>query len=210
MKRTLFSLAGLVLFSCLFPSCAYLQTHKNIKEIGAEYDGYILEKPTSIYRQGDQWYISAQQCKMQKEYPILHDNIMFTQQNQQPRYVELHSSSGKKTVYVPLSEDTAYVLRQSNGYFTKDVLLQEIRSNADRIQEKLPRKSSHAVLAEIQGEQRELALDATRSPKTPGAGLSALSWIDRVVIDWPGTLVYNVCIPFMAPFFFFSDFLSDN
>lgn len=210
MKRTLFCLASLMLFSLFTPSCAYLQTHKNVKEIGAEYDGFILEKPSSIYRQGNQWYISAQQCKMQKEYPILHDNIMFTQQNQEPQYYELHSSGNKKTVYIPISGDTAHVLQQSDGYFTKNVLLQEISSNVDHARAELTGKSAYAVRAEIEGEQRTLSLEATRTPKTPGVGLTALSWVDRIVIDWPGTLAYNVCIPFMAPFFFFSDFLSDN
>ena len=34
--------------------------------------------------------------------------------------------------------------------------------------------------------------------------------IDLIVIDVPGTLVYNVAIPFAAPFVFFYEFYHDK
>lgn len=212
MKRTMFCIAGLAMLALLLPSCAYLQTHKNIKEIGAEYEGYTLDPPTAVYRKGSQWYISVQQRKMQKRYPVLHDNIMFTDQNQEPRFEALQpaSTGDNKTVYVPVSSDTALVLQKSDGYFTQNVLLQELQHNISQCQVTLSDKSAHPVRATIQGGQSSFSLESTRTPQHPSTGLTVLSWVDRVVIDWPGTIAYNVCIPFMAPFFFFSDFLSDN
>lgn len=211
MNRTMFRKAVLLLLPLLLPSCAYLQTHKNIKEIGAVYDGFELDNTTTLYRQGNQWYMAVSKCKMTKEYPALHDNVMFTEQNQDPRFEELTGEEGnKQTVYVPVSSATAQVLQHNNGYFTKSVLLQELKDNISLARTTLPGKSAHSICAAVEGKQTSFTIDSSRSPQKPGAALTAVSWVDRVVIDWPGTLVYNVCIPFMAPFAFFSDFLSDD
>jgi hypothetical protein len=37
-----------------------------------------------------------------------------------------------------------------------------------------------------------------------------LAVVDKYTVDAVGTLGYNIAIPFMAPFVFFSEFLSED
>ena len=40
--------------------------------------------------------------------------------------------------------------------------------------------------------------------------MQILSTLDEVIIDWPGTILYNLAIPVMAPFVFFHEFLDEK
>ena len=61
----------------------------------------------------------------------------------------------------------------------------------------------------------EIAGNSTTWPQ-PGSSteapisIRALSMADRILIDWPGTLLYNISIPVMAPFVFFHEFLNEQ
>lgn len=190
----------------LLSSCAYVQTHKNIEEIGVHYEGELLDTESmELYEHAGKWYITAHKADFKLSYPIVHDSV-FRKNNSNPSF-DLISSEGRRTAYHPISSYAADILRKSDGYFQLNAIADEIKRTPGEWTESLPGATKHAIAAELAG-AKQFYIEDKRVPATTPIGSKILSKIDFVIVDIPATLVYNVAIPVMAPFVFFSEFLS--
>lgn len=198
--------AGLVAVMAFLSSCAYMQTHKNIEEIGRQHTGYHLAAPLKLYRAGGQYYLAAEQQQLRIHYPIVHDSI-FLNENNAPTYT---STGGKDTtVYFPISRGTGEVMQRQDDYVELETLKGELLDNAATCSATLPGAATECrIQAAVQGDSTTWI--TPEASTAPGIGTTILSTLDQVVIDWPGTVLYNAAIPFMAPFVFFHQFLTEE
>lgn len=201
---------AVILLSFLLPSCAYMQTHKNVEEWGCHYEGGQLQKgELALYAKDGQWYLSAPKARFEKHFPVIHDSV-FRKGNNEPRH-ELIAGSEGGMAYFPISAGTASVLQRADGYADLSLLATEIKSRQQEPLFRLPGASRHPIRAEIDATGKGYAnLVGKRTPETTPAINKALSTMDFIIVDIPGTLAYNVAIPFMAPFVFFHEFLSND
>lgn len=199
---------AVILSACLLSSCAYMQTHKNVEEWGCRYRGGELTKEQlGLYHGNGQWYLSAPAATFKKDYPIIHDSV-FRKGDNHPHHV-LVKGTEEGTAYFPISAGTALVLQRTDGYAQLSSLAEEIKSRQQEPVFQLPSAQRFPIRAEIDANGKEpVNLVGKRSPESTPLVNQALSKLDFVVIDIPGTLAYNVAIPFMAPFVFFREFIS--
>ncbi len=201
----------LAVCSLTLSSCAYMQTHKNVRERGCYYEGQLLPPPSqetlSLYRKGGEWYLAARKAQFHLKYPVVYDSVFRTDGNE-PRH-EILQGSEQGIVYHPISAGTAAVLQRADGYAELETLAEELRTTPGEWTSSLPGAVSYPVRAQIVGE-RAVTLLGKRHPEQTPLSNRILSQIDRVLIDFPGTIAYNVSIPFMAPFVFFREFSKDN
>ena len=186
-------------------SCAYMQTHKNIKEQGRSFMGHKLDRPQQLYQSGGQYYVAASPAEYRLSHDIVHDNIFRKTNEPEMRLVEAEGS----VAYHPVSAGTAAVLLRPDGYADASTLAQEISEGQGQWRSTLPHAARHAVRAEFTGPE-SVAIITTPTPETPSLGWRALSWLDFVIVDIPGTVAYNVAVPVIAPFVFFNEFLSND
>ncbi len=191
----------------LLPSCAYMQTHKNVKELGRSYSGYKLDKPQQLFRSGNTWYVAATPAEYRLKHDAIHDNVFHkTHEPTMTLLAELSESPS----YHALSDDTATILLRSDGYADNATLGREVTTNPQAWRSSLPSGTTiHPVKASIAG---EASAAITHDPQPAELPLSyrLLSGLDFVFVDIPGTLLYNVAVPVILPFAFFHDFLSDS
>ena len=193
----------------LVPSCAYMQTHKNVEEMGKVYEGSLLEKSgMSLHSQGGQWYIGAPATKLSKRYPIIHDSVLLTDDNE-PTYTPVGSAQ-QQTYYFRISAGTAACLMRADGYANLADLATEIRNTQAQPLSALPGGSRHAILAQVHAPKGSVPLINEQKMPTASITSKTLSKLDLALVDVPGTIAYNVAIPFMAPFVFFNDFLNED
>ncbi len=195
----------LVLAALSLSSCAYMQTNKNIKEQGRSFKGHKLDRPQQLYKAGGQWYLAASPAEYRLSHDIVHDNIFRKTNEPEMRLLEAENA----TAYHPISATTAAVLLRPDGYADTSTLAQEIREGQGAWCDSLPHATAQAVRAEFTGPE-SVALTATPTPEIPSFGWRALSWLDFVIVDIPGTVAYNVAVPVIAPFVFFNEFLSND
>lgn len=195
-------LAGSVFLS----SCAYMQTHKNIEESFKEHTGYKLDTNPAIYKAGNDYYIAVQKQQIKIHYPAIYDSI-FLNHNNNPELKPFNDD--KTTVYRQISEGTAQVLQRSDGYADLTVLSDELQNNPHPWVHTLPSAArSLPIKARIDG--KPVIWTENGSTTEAPLGVRILSTADQVLIDWPGTVLYNVAIPIMAPFVFFHEFLNEQ
>lgn len=191
----------------LMTSCAYVQTHKNVEEIGAYYEGELLSTATSsLYKKGESWYISAQKAKFKLVYPTIHDSV-FRRSDYDPRYELIENSS--TTVYHSISQSAAEVLMNPKGYYELNALAEEITRSPGTWESSLDHAEQHAIQANIGG-QSSFSMKNQRVPAKKSLFTKAIGTADFVVVDIPLSVAYNVAIPVMAPFVFFYEFLCEE
>lgn len=210
MKKRLFSLLVLLSLS----SCAYVQTHENVQECFVQRAGDELVAPLKLGKVGSSWYLCTRSCVggVTKRYPVVHDEILLDGHNE-PQLEEGQGGVDKNAPTAwPISAGTATVLMREDGYATLETLADEmIRNRAGRL-ESLPRGMQfYPVKAQIVGAEKPAYL-LTNGDAEPELSLTqkAVVQADRVLVDWPLTAAYNCAIPFMAPFVFFRQFLSED
>ncbi len=212
MKRVLI-IAALLSF---VPSCAYMQTSKQVAEIGCIYPAKQLTfdncSTWNIYKHRGKWYISAKAIQLKKKYPTFKDTLLFVRNNE-PWYELSDDTTPSETLYYhTISEGTAKVLLMSDGYASIADLAKEIRDTPGEWVQVLPGAKAYGVKAQLEGisaTNNSYIID-TDSTYQRSLANKVLSTADCILVDVPGTVAYNVLIPFMAPFKFFSDFLSNN
>lgn len=190
-------------------SCAYLQTHKNVKEAFHKCEGYRVVEPLQLYSAGGAWYVAVQPETMRLHYPTLHDSI-FLETNTAPTYSTI--SSNGPLQYRRISGSTAKVLQRSDGYYTLNSLMEEINAMKAEALTALPAGASrHQIRAVVEAKPHDntVTMVSRKPDSTPVVG-QVLSAVDFVCIDLPGSVVYNVAIPVMAPFVFFYNFISED
>ena len=187
-------------------SCAYMQTHKNIEEAGREHTGYRLQSPLKLYKAGGQYYLEAELQQLRVHYPVIHDTI-FLNKNNAPTFSS--TGQGNSTVYFPLSAGTGEVMQRQDGFVELETLKGELLGSSADCFTSLPDKAQECrVRALVQGDTTTWL--NTGASTRPNAAATILGAVDRVVIDWPGTVLYNAAIPVMAPFVFFYQFLTEE
>lgn len=192
--------------AALLPSCAYMQTNKSVEELGRRYKGTELKNTSmSLHRQGADWYIGSPLGTYEKSYPIIHDSILFKSNNAPSYTLDVAEAS---TVYYPISAGTAACLQRNDGYAETYALADEIKRRNGQSLSELPKGTCIPIKASVvDSKQAATIISADDSDEVPVIN-QLLSGITFCAIDIPGTLVYNVAIPFMAPFVFFSEFFS--
>ena len=190
-------------------SCAYLQTHKNVKEAFHTCEGYRIVQPLQLYSAGSNWYIAVQPETMRKHYPTLHDTI-FLNTDTAPDYRTISNNAPGN--YKRISSSTAKVLLRHDGYYTFNSLMEEMNSLQDKPLAALPagakRHEIHAMVETHANDNRATAL--SRTPESTPAVGQVIAAVDFVCIDIPGSVAYNVAIPVMAPFVFFHNFITEE
>ncbi len=206
MKRLNIAIAALAL---LCPSCSYMQSHKNVEEMGRVYEGSRLEKNgIALYSAGGNWYLAAPAAKFRKSYPLFHDSVLLTENNE-PEFKKVQGTLQYSTFYFRISEGTAACLQRTDGYANLEDLAQEIRSSTAKPLSSLPGGVRHAIVAHLQAPKNAVTL-VNEPTTTPSMATKMLSKADFVLLDIPGTVAYNVAIPFMAPFVFFREFTNEE
>lgn len=185
-----------------------MQTHKNVEEVGSYYSGHLLrQQDMQLYGTGDKWYLAAYPAKFRLKYPIVHDSV-FKRKKSEPHFQLI--SYERQLHFHEISPSTAKVLMRPDGYFRMDALADNIKKNSGGWLSHLPASASRLpVHAELSGYKSQWIEEQRVPPKKTLLGLT-LGKIDFIVIDVPGTLVYNVAIPFMAPFVFFHEFTTEH
>lgn len=192
-------------------SCAYMQSNQNIAEIGCRYDGKLINPPHcstwNIYKSRGKWYVAGYQVKLKKTYPLIRDTILYTENNE-PVYERITAGTEQNILYHPISEGTAQVLLRKDGYVNLGDLAEELKSTAGEWLPHLEHIRSYPVQAQVDypEDERECFITGERTPRKTPIMNRVLQGIDLVLVDVPGTLIYNVAIPFMAPIKFFSEF----
>ena len=197
---------GLFTGAVFLSSCAYMQTHKNIEENHREHTGYHLGIDFQLYRAEGIYYLGVEKQQLRIHYPVIYDSIFLTDHNE-PEFIRINNESTR--VYRQISTGTATVLQRTDGYAELRVLCDELQNSATPWIESLPAGAQPCgIKAEIVGSSITWPEEgsATEAPLV----IRTLSTVDQVLIDWPGTLLYNIAIPVMAPFVFFHEFLNEQ
>lgn len=204
----------LLLFACAalcLSSCAYVQSHKAVEESFCEYEGYQLgagqgTKP-ELVQSGEKYYVGAEKVSVKKEVPWVYDSV-FMKGRGVPSYKAVQGSASAHC-YHPVSTGTAMVLCREDGYADMQALSDEL-ATVPGSWVPLPRAQQVPVKAEFVSKGEPLVLlPDSRTPRELPWHARLLSGADLLFIDAPATVVYNVAIPFMAPFVFFKEFLTD-
>lgn len=206
-------LCSMVALTAGISSCAYTQFNKQIVEKATVYNGFAVELPLSLYSCQGNWYVKVRKLEVQKIKPFVHDSIMLKDSSKEALGTLKPFSYYTEYQYIRISEGTAAVLQRADGYATLETLCDELKSNyAEGSLAELTDSMQHRVYAQIKTEQGNIAYVAPDGQpiRKPGAGIKVLSKAALVCVDVPGTVIYNVCMPVMAPFIFFHDFLSDE
>lgn len=205
MKR-LYLIAALT--GLFMSSCAYMQTGKNIREAGKQYEGCELTAEDMVLcNSNGSWYLAAPAETFSKSYPVIHDSVLLSGNNE-PRYESIKKNGS--LCYMPISTGTATTLQMKDGYARPDDLAIEInRLSATRpITTNLPGASQHKITATIESADKPVVITHSSAPEQISMTRRIVAGLDFVVVDIPGTLAYNVAIPVMVPFVFFHDFLQ--
>ncbi len=194
--------AWMIALMLLCNSCAYMQSHKNVEELGSYYAGHLLDRQRiELVRSGTQWYVGADTARFRLHHPLVYDSV-FQETGNHPSFKLIRL--GEQKEYHPISSYTANLLQNKTGYFDMAGLAREI-AGTPGTWEKLPHGSQrYPILAEIDEEPYQM--EEKRVPQHKKIAALALGKIDFIVIDIPGTLAYNVAIPLVAPFVFFYEF----
>lgn len=210
MKKRLFLLLLLLNLS----SCAYVQTHENVREFFTQRAGDELTAPLQLGKVGGSWYLCTTSCAggVAKHYPAVHDAVLFNENNAPRLRAGQGAVTKKARTAWPISAGTAMVLMREDGYATLDTLADEmLRNRAGRL-DIVPRGMQfYPVKARLVGAETPAYLLKNEDAE-PELNLAeqAVVQADRVLVDWPLTVAYNCAIPFMAPIVFFHRFLTEE
>lgn len=192
----------------MISSCAYVQTHKNVEELGSYFEGELLDANSmSLHKKGDQWYLSAHKAKFKLSYPIVHDSV-FRRNDFSPEF-KLIRSHNSEVIYHPISSYAAQILQKTDGYFQLRGLADEIHRTPGKWVSDISGSQQYPIVAEIGGKQ-VFYMEERRIPEKKLFLSKALGKIDLIAIDMPATIIYNVAIPIMAPFVFFYEFSTTD
>lgn len=197
-----------ILSSVLCSSCAYMQTNKNIREAQSRYEGCRLNKDElSLVSKGSRWYLAAPLKEFSISYPAVHDSILLTDGNE-PTYTVTQDKNS--LCYLPISAGTAATLRLENGYAHVHDLANEVQQHSgdSTLITTLPGARQHRIVAHIDSQGSSPTLARLTQESEPSFLRQSLAAADFVVVDIPGTALYNLAIPVMAPVVFFKEFLN--
>ncbi len=197
----LLSLGLALALSC----CAYTQVHKNVEEQGRIFKGHQFAETSMVYHAGGQWFLAAAPAEFRLHHPTVHDSVF---QGQTETEMRLVGTVGSALAYHPVSAGTAKVLMREDGYAELQTLADELKTYPGSWRSELPGARAYPIRAQVVG--KPVAITSTATPEHPTLGTRVLSSLVFVGVDVPGTVLYNVAIPFAAPFVFFGEFISGS
>ena len=206
MKRCFSYLMILTLAAISMSSCAYMQTHRQIESNSLIYNGFCLKKPERVYYYDGKWYLKAEDVLLSESYPLIHDSVLLKDNNKKTPVVIRRNGES----YISISSGTAKVLQMKEGYATLPTLRDEMAQG-----EHLSLDggiNSYPVRAHIDAAPNTGVYHCYTDcvHQEPGVGTHVLSTASLILVDAPGTVLYNVAIPLMAPIFFFHEFLTED
>ncbi len=189
-----------------------MQTHKNVRLAGIHFKGQVIHQPTQVFLSQGQWYLSASPTRLEKRFPTIDDPIFLDREK--PTFSPTETCY-LPICYLPISAGTAKILQDPQGYASLPVLQKEIEkrlstsNNKEFVKDSLPHAQSFPVRAQFEQSTTPCIISDDQMSHEPGLANKLLAGLDLVLIDAPGTLIYNVAIPFMAPFYFFKNVAKD-
>ncbi len=203
ISRTVAALATLSFFS----SCAYMQIHKNVEQLGNYYEGFEVSDPKEVYLSNGKWYLKGEKYHLRLSYPIVYDTVFL--EAQEPSLVRVGENLG--TAYLEISYGTALALRVENGYAEPRILAKEMQLNNARPRDSISRYAmAYPVKAEIVTSEGPARITFNEVKGKTSVPTKILAGATLVFVDAPGTVVYNIAIPLMAPFYFFYNTYEDS
>lgn len=205
------ALSAALLPLCLLASCATMQTHKNVRLSGIHFNGQILNQPQRVFLSQGQWFIAAESTQLKKHFPSIDDPIFL--EREKPYFTPIASSTA--TCYLPISAGTAKILQDPQGYASLPVLQKEIETrlndagSSPLVKDSLPHAQSFPVRAQFEPSTDPCIISDEQMSHQPGFSNKLLAGLDLVFVDAPGTVFYNIAIPFMAPVYFFKNVIRD-
>lgn len=204
------------LASAFFVSqCAYVQTSREVANLGTEYEGYNLGSVDAVWQKDGQYYVRCDACRYKLNYPWVHDTVLLT--HLQTTYTLLPFDGPPRTAYHPISRDVAYALVQTNGYDMMEALNRDIerQGGAWIAADTFPAASAvrTPLRAELQNtpERPDSEVVAAGKVKELWAPLRwTLAGLDAVFVDVPATVAYNAAIPLIVPFAAFYESAQPN
>ncbi len=206
MTRRSFRILALALAASLLSSCAYMQVHKQVEEQGRSFRGHQFDSPKQVYRLGEHWYLAATPAEFRLHHPAVHDSVF---QGNTETEMRLIGEPGAKVAYHPISAGTAKVLMREDGYADLQTLADELSTQPGSWRSELPGAQAYPIRAQLVGTPVAITPDES-TPAEPSVGTKALGSVVFVLVDIPGTLAYNIAVPFMAPYVFFRDFMAED
>ncbi len=198
MKRIFLALACLC--ASLVSSCSYMQLHKNVEQYGDYYEGFEAMHPEVVYESKGKWYLKGKKYHLRLDYPLIYDTVFM--EGGKPQLEHVGESQGD--AYLEISEGTSIALREKNGYATLPILQREIQEmNVTPIDQLAPDAITYRVQAEIPPSEAPIRITHADIHTNRSGLTTTLSYLTLAFVDVPGTIAYNVSIPFMAPFYFF-------
>ncbi len=186
----------------LVSSCAYTQVHKNVKQRGNYYKGFEADAPTTVYESQGRWYLKGKKYHLRLHYPVIYDTVFL--EGGEPSLIHVGASLGD--AYQEISQGTAIALRERNGYASLPILQREMQGlGATPISALAKNAKSHRVNAEIADADTPIRVTYANAKNQYRLATKSLSYLTFATVDIPGTLLYNISIPLMAPFYFFYD-----
>lgn len=199
----------------LFPQCALVQTSRQVANTGTVYEGYNLGTVDAIWQKGGQYFVRCDSCRFTLHYPWVHDTVLLT--DKQTTYTLLPQGGPPRAAFHAISRDVAYALSQTNGYDMMESLNRDIaRQGGGWIPaSQFPvgaavRTPLRAELANTEAHSEYEVFVAGKASEMWPAFRWALAGLDAVVIDVPGTALYNAAIPLIVPFVAFHESAQPN
>ena len=207
MQRALRAII-IICMGFLVSSCAYVQTHKNVEEIGSYFEGEVLHAASmQLYKYHGTWYLSAQKALFKLHYPAIHDSVF--QRNDYAPELKFIRYTSDHPIYHPISSNAARILQRPDGYFQLRALAEEIHRTPGVWEKVHPAAELFSIKSEIGGKQ-VFYIEDKRVPDKQLLSSKILGKVDLFLIDIPATVLYNVAIPFMAPFVFYYELSHDD
>ncbi len=204
MKYLAITLASFA--TSLLSSCSYMQLHKNVEQYGDYYEGFEADVPQIVYESKGKWYLKGKKYHLRYDYPLIYDTVFL--EGGKPQLVHVGPSLGD--AYLEISHGTSIALRERSGYATLPILQRELQEIGSTPLDSLASNAiEYKIHAEIPHADHPIRVTHADIHTSKSSVTTALSYATLVFVDIPGTLVYNIAIPVMAPFYFFSDTYED-
>lgn len=209
--RMLAALAAAFIFS----QCAYVQTSRQVANLGTEYEGYNLGTVDAVWQKDGQYFVRCNACRYTLNYPWVHDTVLLT--NLQTTYTLQPLDGAPRSAFHPISRDVAYALVQTNGYDMMETLNRDIEREGGAWIAADTFPTATAVRTPLRAELHNTP-ERPENEVVPAGRVKelwaplrwSLAGLDAVLIDAPATVLYNAAIPLIVPFAAFRESSQPN
>ncbi|MBT9449439.1 hypothetical protein ICN84_05040 [Akkermansia glycaniphila] len=196
-------------------SCSICRTSLDVAERGTTYEGYEITGVDAVWQKGGNYYVRCPHKQFRLHYPWVKDPVF--RPELQPAYIPLPQEGETLYAFHRISPDVAYALVHTNGFDMLNQLHTELDATPDAwIPEPsfsasgVRRIPSKAIVGDK--DKPSLQTAAIRSEKETSSAWAwqTLAVLDAIVVDIPGTALYNIAMPLIAPYRVIQDISNDN